>query len=233
MKELFEPFAAQPARPDAQSEAKPERDVHRDASRKLKIAPLFKALAMARADSYDFVCLGGFVHTVPGEQIPDCAFGWIGERVDGFAPGIGGGSLHNLHYIVPTGVNEQTIDPNGGVQRIILFENGAYRAGLAPSDQPRGGGCIVTKCYSFSEFASANLWTEPQGEIAIVGMDGYIGIQPYENILPKYVTFGFSKAPTFAGAASDIYIEPWFTAYLNLGAEAVAFAPYTPCSKDE
>ena len=221
------------AKADAQDETKPERNVTRDVSRRLSVASLFEALPMARADSYDFCCVDGYVYTVPAEQISDCYIGWVDERVDGFVPGIGEQSLYDLHYIIPTGIDEETIDPSGGVQRIILFENGAYSAELDPSDQPRGEGCIVTKCYSFSEFAEANLWTEPGGDVAIVGMDGYSGTQPYKNLLPKYITFGYSKAPTFAGAASDIYIEPWFTAYLNLGAEAVAFAPYTPYLKDE
>ena len=111
------------------------------------------------------------------------------------------------------------------MQRIIVFEGVVEEYGLAASEQPRGDE-TAADCYSFAEFADAALWTTPLEEVQIVATDGYVSAHLYMDIAEKYVSFGHSAAPTFAGETADVNVEPWHMAYIDLGAEAVVFADY-------
>ncbi|MGI5888985.1 MAG: hypothetical protein ACOX6J_06405, partial [Oscillospiraceae bacterium] len=125
----------------------------------VSVSSLFDGLGMASADSYDFVCADGYTQTVPASDIAECSIVHVDGRIDAAVPGIGDETLWNIMYIVPTGLTEDTISADGGVQRIIIFEGVIESAGLTASEQKRGSD-TVSDCYSFQEFADAALWTE-------------------------------------------------------------------------
>ena len=191
----------------------------------VSVSELFEALGMVEAEAYDFVCADGYVHNIIAEDIPACTIEHVDGRVDARVPGVGDNTLRSIAYIIPEGLTAETIDPEGGVQRIIVFEGVVEEYGLAASEQPRGDE-TAADCYSFAEFADAALWTTPLEEVQIVATDGYESAHLYMDIAEKYGSFGHSAAPTFAGETADVNVEPWHMAYINLGAEAVVFADY-------
>lgn len=219
-----EPEAEPTAEPTEEPVAEPTEEPQ-EALPAVSVQELFEAVGMVEAEAYDFVCADGYTQNVIAEDIPECTIEHVDGRVDACVPGIGDYTLMNIVSIVPEGLTEDTIDPEGGVQRILVFEGSIVKDQLEVSEQPRGDE-IATECYSFAAFADANLWTTPLEEITIVATDGYEGSQLYMDVYEKYVSFGHSAAPTLAGETADINVEPWYMAYINLGAEVVAFAAY-------
>ena len=219
-----EPEAEPTAEPTEEPVAEPTEEPQ-EALPAVSVQELFEAVGMVEAEAYDFVCADGYTQNVIAEDIPECTIEHVDGRVDACVPGIGDYTLMNIVSIVPEGLTEDTIDPEGGAQRILVFEGSIVKDQLEVSEQPRGDE-TATECYSFAAFADANLWTTPLEEITIVATDGYEGSQLYMDVYEKYVSFGHSAAPTLAGETADINVEPWHMAYINLGAEVVAFAAY-------
>lgn len=221
-----EPEAEPTAEPTEEPVAEPTEEPQEEAALPaVSVQALFEAVGMVEAEAYDFVCADGYTQNVIAEDIPECTIEHVDGRVDACVPGIGDYTLMNIVSIVPEGLTEDTIDPEGGVQRILVFEGSIVKDELEVSEQPRGDE-TATECYSFAAFADANLWTTPLEEITIVATDGYEGSQLYMDVYEKYVSFGHSAAPTLAGETADINVEPWYMAYIKLGAEVVAFAAY-------
>lgn len=219
-----EPEAEPTAEPTEEPVAEPTEEPQ-EALPAVSVQELFEAVGMVEAEAYDFVCADGYTQNVIAEDIPECTIEHVDGRVDACVPGIGDYTLMNIVSIVPEGLTEDTIDPEGGAQRILVFEGSIVKDELEVSEQPRGDE-TATECYSFAAFADANLWTTPLEEITIVATDGYEGSQLYMDVYEKYVSFGHSAAPTLAGETADINVEPWYMAYIKLGAEVVAFAAY-------
>ena len=72
----------------------------------ISLAKVFEDVGMVEAESYDFVCADGYVHTAPAADIAESYIKWIDAgdgtfRVDGVCPGLGEYTLYNVVYVQP------------------------------------------------------------------------------------------------------------------------------------
>lgn len=226
---VVEEVVEEPAEEEVAEEPVVEEEVVEEEPELLtvNVGELFANVGMVAAEEYAFVCSDGYEHKVIAEDIAGCTLFAVDGRIDGLSPDLEGTgyTIMDVVEIIPVELTAETIDAAAGVQRIIVFESTANKAGLEVTEQPRGDE-TATNCYSFAAFAEAALWCEPLEEISVVATDGYAADYLFADVNEKYVTFGHAAAPTFAGEKADPNIEPWFMAYIVLGAEAVAFAAY-------
>jgi len=106
-----------------------------------------------------------------------------------------------------------------GVQRIIVWDNAIE--GLTASDQPRYDNDLRS-AYSIQEVCDkCDIWGSEGVDVKIIGSDGYVGEEPLNDILKKYLTLEGDDEPVFVGEAQDPGQTVWEVAYINFGTDAI------------
>ncbi len=191
---------------------------------------LFTDLEMADAEAYDFICADGYLETIDKAELENVELFFNDGRVDCTSIAYPSDTLHDILYIVPTGMTKESEAPSG-VSKITVFNTaiadmdadmysvfgGTVQSGIAVKDLVEGLELEKTdavKCISY--------------------LDGASGTQAYDDFMNRYMILTDSKdRGAYVIGKGQTYGEAILnSAYFVIGQDTLVYVPAS-ATKDE
>lgn len=166
------------------------------------VKELFEYIAMADADSYDFVCADGYTETIAKEDLENVAIFYSENgTVDATSIAYPDSSLMNIQYIIPTGLTKESEPAAEGISRITIARNavGVYET-EAPYSENRAG--TFYDAWAVTDLFEKFDVKESEKVQCVSSLDSYTQDEDFSLFTQKYIAY---QGPNEKGDNKDFF----------------------------